>query len=70
SSLPFAKTLASRAHVNSNYIIQPLTEDQLGAANAWKIAYLQRLRREKTDESYIQSYLKYWKLTEQEVFPP
>jgi hypothetical protein len=38
------------------------------AANAWKIAYLQRLRREKTDESYINAYLQAWNLSATEVF--
>lgn len=35
---------------------------------SWKAAYLQRLRREKVDESYIQAYLRAWNLSEQEVF--
>ena len=56
--------------VSTNLITEPLTSDQLKAANAWKLAYLQRLRREKTDEQYIQAYLKAWKLTESEVFGP
>ena len=54
--------------VDSKLITEPLTADQLKAANVWKLAYLQRLRREKTDEQYIQAYLKAWNLTENEVF--
>jgi hypothetical protein len=34
----------------------------------WKIAYLQRLRKEKTDESYINAYLKAWNLSPAEAF--
>ncbi|MEY4385366.1 MAG: hypothetical protein RLY20_649 [Verrucomicrobiota bacterium] len=55
--------------VDPKYITEPLAPDQLKAANAWKIAYLQHLRREKTDESYIHAYLKAWNLTEADVFP-
>ena len=54
--------------VDSKLITEPLTADQLKAANAWKLVYLQRLRREKADEQYIQAYLKAWNLTEKEVF--
>ena len=54
--------------VDTKLITEPLTADQLKAANVWKLAYLQRLRREKTDEQYIQAYLKAWNLTENEVF--
>jgi len=60
--------LPSILMVDTKLITEPLTADQLKAANAWKLAYLQRLRREKTDEQYIQAYLKAWNLTEKEVF--
>jgi hypothetical protein len=49
-------------------VAEPLTEEQLKTANAWKISYLQRLRREKVDESYINAYLKAWNLTPTQVF--
>ena len=72
---PFA---AARPSVGSNWlgrlsldpklITEPLTEGQIKAANAWKFAYLQRLRREKEDEAYINAYLTAWKLTAAEVF--
>jgi hypothetical protein len=54
--------------VDLNYITEPLTDEQMRAANAWKIAYLQRLRREKVDESYIRAYLQAWQLSEADVF--
>jgi hypothetical protein len=52
----------------SKLITDPLAPDQVAAANAWKIAYLQRLRKENTDESYISAYLTAWKLSATEVF--
>jgi hypothetical protein len=55
--------------VDTNLIINPLTTEQLSAANTWKVAYLQRLRREKTDESYLNAYLAAWKLDRAQVFP-
>jgi hypothetical protein len=60
--------LIASAAVDPSYIIQPLTHEQLKAANAWKIGYLQRLRRENVDESYINAYLKAWNLSATEVF--
>ena len=60
--------LPSGLAVDSKLITEPLTPEQLQKANVWKISYLQRLRREKTDEQYIQAYLKAWNLTENEVF--
>ena len=57
-----------RLYVDTKFVTEPLTEVQLKTANAWKFAYLQRLRREKTDESYINAYLKVWNLSREEVF--
>jgi hypothetical protein len=59
-----------RLFVDSKYVTEPLTAEQLKAANAWKVVYLQRLRREQVDESYINAYLKAWNLTAKEVFGP
>jgi hypothetical protein len=58
----------STVYADTNLITQPLTTDQLKAANAWKITYLQRLRREKVDKSYINAYLSAWNLSASEVF--
>jgi len=60
--------LPSGLAVDSKLITEPLTPEQLQKANAWKLDYLKRLRQEKTDEQYIQAYLKAWNLTEREVF--
>jgi hypothetical protein len=54
---------------DQNLITDPLREEHLAAANAWKIAYLNRLRKENTDESYINAYLKAWNLSAVEVWP-
>jgi hypothetical protein len=45
-----------------------LTQEQVDAANAWKVQYLNRLRNEKWDESYINAYLQAWDLTEDYVY--
>ena len=59
----FDRVLADRA-----LITEPLTDEQIDAANAWKVAYLKRLRSEEWDESYINAYLEAWNLTEEYVF--
>jgi hypothetical protein len=54
--------------VDAKLITDPLTNDQIKAANAWKIAYLQRLQNEKVDQSYINAYIKAWNLSPEQVF--
>jgi len=64
------KRFLSHQFINPEFIAEPLTDEQVKAANAWKIAYLQRLREEKVDDdSYIQAYIKAWNLSPAEVFP-
>jgi hypothetical protein len=65
---PVFKVLLNSLTVDRKYVTEPLTPDQIKAANSWKVAYLQRLRREKTDEQYIQGYLRAWGLNAAEVF--
>jgi len=65
---PISKSLLSRTTTDPKLITDPLAPDQVAAGKAWKIAYLQRLRKENTDESYINSYLKAWNLSAAEVF--
>jgi hypothetical protein len=57
-----------RLFVDRKYVIESLTTEQLATANSWKVSYLQRLRRDKVDESYINAYLKAWNLTSTQVF--
>ena len=56
------------AHVDRKWITEPLTPEQLEAANEWKVAYLRRLRAQKTDVSYIIAYLQAWGLDTKAVF--
>ena len=58
----------SRVSVDHALITEPLTQNQIDAANAWKVAYLNRLRSEQWDESYINAYLQAWNLSEEYVF--
>lgn len=55
-------------YVDPKYITEPLSEEDLRAANAWKVEYLRRLRAEKTNESYINAYMQAWSLSSNEVF--
>jgi hypothetical protein len=64
---PVFTVLFSSLAVDRKYITEPLTPEQVQAANAWKVAYLQRLRREKVDEQYITAYMQAWKLTPEQV---
>ncbi len=54
--------------VDPKLITEPLNDEQLKESVQWKIDYLQRLRREKVDESYINAYLKAWNLHAEDVF--
>ena len=58
----------NRVYVDHALITEPLTQNQIDAANAWKVAYLNRLRSEQWDESYINAYLQAWNLSEEYVF--
>ncbi len=65
---PIFENFMNNLVVEPKFITDPLTADQIEAACAWKIAYLQRLRSEKVDQSYINAYLKAWKLSPEQVF--
>ena len=45
----------------------PEVPDELKTAYAWRTKYLRRLRREGTDESYIEAYKKAWNLSEDDL---
>lgn len=64
------QAIAHNAGDNLSQLTNSITAEQIKAANAWKIAYLQRLRREKTDEQYIKAYLQAWNLSTNQVFGP
>ncbi len=61
-------SVSERWAVDGRLITNDLSEVQVSASKFWKIAYLQRMCREKLDQSYIQAYLKAWNLSSTEVF--
>lgn len=63
-----AQTLFEGLAVDKKLVAEPLNDAQLRAANAWKTSYLRRLRRQKSDESYINAYLQAWNLSASQVF--
>jgi hypothetical protein len=56
------KDFLERLPVSASQVTDPLTDEQVQAANAWKVAYLQRLQEEHVDQSYINAYLEAWNL--------
>ena len=64
----FVRSFLDWLAVDAKFITEPLTAEQIKGANAWKVAYLQRIRREHVDESYINAYLKTWGMSAAEVF--
>ena len=48
-------------------IRQPPSDEELRVTRGWRIDYLLRLRREGTDESYIEAYKKAWSLSEDDL---
>jgi hypothetical protein len=60
--------LLEQLSVDPKCVTDPLPGNAIQKANAWKIAYLQRLSREKVDQSYINAYLKEWNLKPGELF--
>jgi hypothetical protein len=52
----------ARLQVDPHLITEPLTSEQTTQANAWKLEYLKRLKRDGVDHSYINAYLRAWEL--------
>ena len=48
-------------------IRQPPSDEELRVTRGWRIDYLLRLRREGTDESYIEAYKNAWSLSEDDL---
>ncbi len=63
-------TLDGSLLVDAQYALRDLTPEEQKNADAWKLSYLRRLKAEKTDEMYLQAYLKAWKLDPKAVFGP
>jgi hypothetical protein len=64
----WSSNFLARTWVDPTLITDPLTDSQLQAADAWKTAYLRRLRHDKTNETYIAAYLQSWNLSSNDVF--
>jgi hypothetical protein len=54
--------------VDSKLITNSLNADQIELANAWKIAYLKRLKGQNVDQSYLNAYMQAWNLSSNQVF--
>lgn len=48
-------------------VTNPPSDEEIRATRGWRIAYLQRLRREGADELYVAAYKKAWEITEEEL---
>ena len=62
------QAVAHNSGTDLTQLTNSLSAAQIKAANAWKVAYLQRLQKEKVDKSYIDAYLQAWNLPATEVF--
>ncbi len=65
---PALQAFLESLHADPVYVTNGPTPKDIEAANAWKFAYLRRLRSEKTNETYIPAYLQAWNLSEAQVF--
>ncbi len=68
---PEIEIMSSRFKKNLNcpfhFIEAPPSDEEIRVTTGWRVAYLRRLRREGTDESYIEAYKKAWNLSEEEL---
>ena len=61
------KSFFDRLECPSELVRQPPSDEEIRVTNGWRIEYLRRLRREGTDESYIEAYKKAWNLSEDDL---
>lgn len=66
---PVFLNLMSDLAVDPKLVTEPLSPEQIHSANAWKVSYLQRLKNENVDGSYISGYMQVWNLSPEQVFP-
>ena len=59
----FDKTLVC----SKSLVVSEPSDEEIRVTNGWRIEYLRRLRREGTDESYIEAYKKAWNLSEDDL---
>ena len=73
SAFHFSRQLASgnippiEAFLERGFANVSEVEREIKTAYAWRVKYLRRLRREGTDESYIEAYKKAWNLLEEDL---
>ena len=48
-------------------VVSEPSDEEIRVTTGWRIEYLRRLRREGTDESYIEAYKKAWNLSENDL---
>lgn len=51
----------------SSFVESEPTDEEIRVTTGWRVDYLRRLRREGTDESYIEAYKKAWNLSEDDL---
>jgi len=56
-----------RLECPSELVRKPPSDEEIRVTIGWRIAYIRRLRREGTDESYIEAYKKAWNLSEDDL---
>ena len=61
-TIPAVEEFLERGFENASEV-----ESELKTAYAWRTKYVRRLRREGTDESYIEAYKKAWDLSEDDL---
>ena len=48
-------------------VVSEPSDEEIRVTTGWRVDYLRRLRREGTDESYIEAYKKAWNLSEDDL---
>lgn len=61
------KSFFGRLVCPAELVQNPPSDEELRVTRGWRIDYLLRLRREGTDESYIEAYKKVWSLSEDDL---
>ena len=61
------ETFNQRLACAESLVVSEPSDEEIRVTTGWRIAYLRRLRREGTDESYIEAYKKAWNLSEDDL---
>ena len=52
---------------SESLVVSDPSDEEIRVTTGWRIEYLRRLRREGTDESYIEAYKQAWNLSEDDL---